>query len=150
MKEFVTFIALVISISGITHSREVPFEKCASPYGELDSVDVTPCDEEPCVVKRGTNVTIRVTFTPNEVVNSGKIHLYAIKWGRQQELPLKNPYACKGYGLACPLKKGITQTLSFTDTVPHDVPSVSLKLEATLVDENGDSVACGIIAVKVV
>ena len=150
MRGFVIFVALVISISGITYSREVPFEKCASPCGELDSVDVTPCDGEPCVIKRGTNETIGVTFTPNEVVNSGKIHLYAIKWGIREELPLKNPYACKGYGLTCPLKKGIAQTLSFTDTVPRDVPSVSLTLEATLVDENGDSVVCGIIAVKIV
>lgn len=152
MAKLVSFIIiayLLIASTEETLSREVPFTKCASPFGQLNSVDVTPCDSNPCVFESGTNETIAITFAPNEVVSKGDIHLYATKWGIRKELPLKNPHLCEGYGLKCPLKKGVPEKLSITGQIPQGAPSGTYEVEAELVDQSGGTVVCGIITVEI-
>ena len=152
MAKLVSFIIiayLLIILTEETLSREVPFTKCASPFGQLSSVDVTPCDSDPCVFESGTNETIAVTFTPNEVVSKGDIHLYVSKWGIRKKLPLKNPHLCEGYGLKCPLKKDLPVKLSITGQIPQGAPSGTYEVEAELVDQNGGTVVCGIITVEI-
>ncbi|KAK2556058.1 Mite group 2 allergen Gly d 2.02 [Acropora cervicornis] len=138
---------LLITSIEETLSREVPFTKCPSPFGLLNSVDVTPCNGNPCVFKPGTNETVTVTFTPNEVVSKGDIHLYAKRGLIWIELPLKNPHIC--HELHCPLKKGVPETLSVTQQVPRILAPGTNELKADIVDQNGGMVVCGIIKVEI-
>ena len=139
---------LIISSEEIL-SREVPFTKCASPFGQLNSVDVTPCNGNPCIFKPGTTETVAVSFTPNEVVSNGKISLYAKIFFGWMKLPLRNPNICEGYGLKCPLEKGVRQELSVSKQVPQGLPSGIREVKAKLVDQNGGTVVCGIITVEI-
>ena len=140
---------LLITSSEKTLSKEVPFQTCDKPSGRLNSVDVTPCHGNPCVFKRGTNETVTVTFTPNEVVSKGKISLYAKLLLGWIELSLRNPNICEGYGLKCPLAKGVREELSVTERVPQVLPSSTREVKAKLFDQNGRTVVCGIITVKI-
>ena len=140
---------LIISSEEIL-SREVPFTKCASPFGQLNSVDVTPCNGNPCIFKPGTTETVAVSFTPNEVVSNGKISLYAKTFFFWMKLPLKNPNICEGHGVKCPLQAGIPVEVSATQQVPQVVPLGTRQLKAKLVDQNGATVVCGIITVKII
>ena len=140
---------LLFTLSEETLSKEVPFQKCDKPSGQLNSVDVTPCNGNPCIFKPGTNETVTVTFTPNEVVSKGKISLYADTFLGWKKLPLRNPNICEGYGLKCPLEKGVRQELSFTEQIPQGLPSGIREVKAKLVDQNGGTVVCGIITVKI-
>jgi len=151
MRAFVVFFCtLMLSISEV-NLREVPFQNCASQkeHGEVTSVDVTPCDEDPCIFKHGTNETVAVSFIPHEVVTRAKILAYAIKWGMRFPLPLPNPNACQGYGMTCPLKSSVPVKLTFTQEVSESAPSGSYKLEAILTDQNGDTIICGIFQIKI-
>lgn len=37
-----------------------------SRLATIENVDVSPCPEFPCVFRKGTNVTLKVTFIPSE------------------------------------------------------------------------------------
>ena len=37
-----------------------------SVMGKIETVDVNPCPSEPCQLKRNTNVTITLDFTPSK------------------------------------------------------------------------------------
>ena len=72
MGAFVFFATLLFSVSAV-NSKKVRFQHCASQeeHGEVTSVDVTPCDDDPCVFKPGTNETVAVSFIPHEVEDFG-------------------------------------------------------------------------------
>ena len=140
---------LLFTLSEETLSKEVPFKECEKPSGQLHSVDVTPCIGNPCIFKPGTTETVTVTFTPNEVVSTGKISLYAKILFTWIKLPLKNPNVCEGHGVKCPLQEGVPVEVSVTQQVPQGVPSGTRQLKAKLVDQNGGTVVCGIITVKI-
>ena len=150
MGAFVFFATLLFSVSAV-NSKKVRFQHCASQeeHGEVTSVDVTPCDDDPCVFKPDTNETVAVSFIPHEVVTKAKILAYAIKWGMRFPLPLPNPNACQGYGMTCPLKSGVPVKLAFTQEVSGYYPSGSYQLETVLTDQNGNTIICGIFQLKI-
>lgn len=150
MRAFIRSFAILLFAIAVVTSKKVHFQDCASQtHGKILYVDATPCDEDPCVFKRGSNETVTVKFIPGEVITSGKLYLYAIRWGMRFSLPLPNPNACEGYGLACPLKSDVPVELAFTQEVSESFPSGSFKLEAVLRDQNGDDVICGIFRLKI-
>lgn len=104
--EFVV-LAVVLAVSS-TEANIVGFDPCGSliiPVGKVVQVDITPCDSEPCVFHVGDNVTAKITFIPEEVVQNGFFEVVAIfSRGERLPWPLKNPFACEGHNLNCPLK----------------------------------------------
>ena len=150
MAAFVSFALIMLAFGAVT-SKKVHFKNCPSQQqrGEILSVDITPCDDDPCVFKPGGNESLTVRFIPREVVQSGIINVYAIKWGMRIPLPLRNRDVCKGYGLTCPLKSGDPVQLTITEEVPEYCPSGSYEFEAVLEDQNRDTVVCGTIDLKI-
>lgn len=142
MKTFIFLAILIVAAS----TKKISFQNCASEKGlaEISFVDVTPCYEDPCVIKRGSNETVTIKFVPHEVVTRAKIEAYVSFWMGRFRLPLPNPNLCEGYGLVCPLKKGVPVELAFTEEVSENYPSGNYKLEADLKDQNGDKFICGI------
>lgn len=60
-------------------SKQIQFDSCKQhELGEITSIDLTPCDEESCVLKQGNSETVTVNFTPHEVVTAAKMYAYAI------------------------------------------------------------------------
>ena len=150
MAVFVSFFLILLAIPAVT-SRKVQFQSCPSQkqLGKILSVDITPCEDDPCVFKIGRNETITTRFVPGEVVQNGMIYLYAIKWGMRIPLPLPSKNVCKGYGLTCPLKSGDPVQITVAEEVPEYCPTGSYELEAVLEDQNGDTVVCGIIHLEI-
>ena len=52
MKVLLLTLALIVTVSG----RQIKFDDCGN--GEVKSVDVDPCDKEPCQFKKGQQVTM--------------------------------------------------------------------------------------------
>lgn len=52
MKVLLLTLALIVTVSG----RQIKFDDCGN--GEVKSVDVDPCDQEPCQFKKGQEVTM--------------------------------------------------------------------------------------------
>ena len=150
MAGFVSFALIMLAIGAGT-SKKVNFLNCPSQklLGEILSVDIIPCDDDPCVFKPGGNESLTLRFIPREVVQSGMIYVYAVRWGKSFLLPLRNRDVCKGYGLTCPLKSGNPVQLTITEEVPQQSPSGSYLLEVLLLDQNHNIVVCGIVDFKI-
>ena len=97
--------------------------------GKLISVDVAPCPSQPCVFHRGTNVTARIKFSPEEMVTEGTLLAYGYIVGIKTPFPLKQPDPCKDHGLECPLKSGVTYTLEIIFPVKSFYPKIKLIAE---------------------
>lgn len=106
---------------------------------------MTPCDDEPCVLKKGTNETFTTTFIPHEVVTAGKIYPYGIFGKMTIPLPLSNPDVCQKHGLTCPLKSGVQVEFVLTEVVLPELLSGKMKLKSEIKDQDGKTSLCAIV-----
>lgn len=148
MKASVLLLVLLLTVTTVL-SKQIKFDSCKQQeLGEITSIDVTPCDQEPCVLKRGGNETVTINFTPQEVVTAAKIYAYAIFGLVPLPLPLPDPDACEGHGLTCPLKSGVQVEFVYTVFISPDFPAGKLKLKADIKDQNSNSIICGIVELE--
>ena len=84
------------------------------------------CEKESrCQLKKGTNATVSVTFTPNIKVTSLKAKVYGELGPIDVPFPIPNSDGCSGSNLTCPLNQGKQYTYSSTLFVDPKYPSVS-------------------------
>jgi hypothetical protein len=86
-KSLLVLTALVVLILALAEAKQISFKDCGkfpdiffdkkaffqifnrylddpgSMNGEVISVEITPCDQEPCIFKRGEQVLVEVDFT---------------------------------------------------------------------------------------
>ena len=149
MKGSVFFIAVLLTFTTVL-SKQISYNNCTGEeLGEILSIDITPCDEEPCVLKRGGNETVTINFIPQEAVTTAKIYAYAIFGLIPVPLPLPDPDACQGHGLTCPLKSGEAVEFVYTEYISEDFPVGGLKLKAEIKDQNDNSIICGIVNLQI-
>lgn len=154
MKAALVFAVFLLAV-GTVSSKRISYGKCTAPdttpeNGEISTIDVSPCDEDPCVLKRGGNTTVTINFIPHEAVTAAKIYAWAFLGLVPVSLPVPSSDACQGHGLTCPLKSGIQVELVYAMFISEDVPSGSFKLDAGLKDQNDKSIICGKVSLKLV
>ena len=106
-------------------AKNVHFNNCRGTSAVV-SVDISPCEKEPCVFYKGTNVTYTVTFKPSQRVKNSeqtKLKFVADAGIMKKNLPLKNPMACENHGIICPLEPGVQVTLVSTSFVEKRFPA---------------------------
>ncbi|KAL0829070.1 hypothetical protein ABMA28_003934 [Loxostege sticticalis] len=124
-----------ITVSVLLASAQAKFyTDCGSSLATVDSVRVSGCadDANKCNLKPNANATITIEFTPLQDVSSIETDVYEIVHG----LPLliaSQPDACKGQGLACPLKAGAkanykTKLSALKYLLPDSMVYLKLKL----------------------
>lgn len=149
MKVSVSLVVILLTVT-TTFSKQISYTNCTGEeLGEISSIDVTPCDEEPCVLKRGGNETVTINLIPHEVVTEAKIYAYAIFGLVPVPLPLPDPDACQGHGLTCPLKSEVPVDFVYTEYISPDFPAGKLKLNADIRDQNDKSIICGIVDLEI-
>nr|CDJ55917.1 Niemann-Pick C 2 Like [Anemonia viridis]CDJ70587.1 Niemann-Pick C 2 Like [Anemonia viridis] len=141
MKFLVLLLCLQI-IWSLSEARNLSFEDCGSKVGKLVSFDLSPCSQDPCFLKRGSNATGTVTFIPSEEVTSSKVYAYVIIGLIPVPLPLPNQNGCKGFGLTCPLKSGKQYELVFSNSVDSRLPAGTVTLKGELKDQEGNNIYC--------
>ena len=144
------FFGLMLLTIDAVSSRRIRYQSCASQtLGEIISLDVTPCDQDPCVFRRGKQETVTVKFIPRETIASAKIYAIGLKGSAGLPLPI-NHDACQGYGLTCPLKAGVQAELVFSVKLPLIyIPPGEYAMEAFIKDQNNNVVVCGKIALEI-
>ncbi|VDI08244.1 Niemann-Pick C2 protein [Mytilus galloprovincialis] len=60
MIKLTIFSCVLVAASAIVIHN---YRDCGSRDGLVKSIDISPCTAEPCKLKRGTNVTVAITFT---------------------------------------------------------------------------------------
>lgn len=154
MKAALFLVAFLLAV-GTVSAKSISYGKCTAPdttpeNGEITAIDVSPCDEDPCVLKRGGNTTVTINFTPHEDVTTSKIYAWVFFGLVPVAVPVPSSDACQGHGLTCPLKSGVQMELVYAIFISEDFPSGSFKLDAGLSDQNGKSIICGKVKLELV
>lgn len=134
----------------VSLGNPVKFEPCKdSPDREPNSVDVTPCPEQPCVFDRGTTVNTTIKFTPKQAMTSGKLEIFGVIFGVKTPFPLENPDPCEKHGLVCPLKENVEVALTLSLPIKPEYPPIQLIAIFDLKDQDDHNVFCFQMPIKI-
>ncbi|XP_013400008.1 epididymal secretory protein E1 [Lingula anatina] len=123
--------------------------------GKLITVAVDSCPDlkndstAPCELKRGTNVTMSVTFS--SVKDSKKLNavVHGIIAGVPVPFPFDHPDGCDKSGITCPISTGQTYTYKAVLAISSSYPSIECSVKWELQDDNHDDEFCLVILVKI-
>lgn len=102
---------------------------------KVTHVYIDPCNTDTCILRKGGNSTISVSFVPNGVTKSVKAIVHGVIAGIPVPFPITGDDGCQSSGLTCPLKAGIEVKYAKTIPVLKEYPSVSVDLKVTNDDE---------------
>lgn len=105
----------------VTSGRKIAFTDCAA--GEVHSVDVVPCDKEPCMFKKGTNVTMTAEGVSSKGAESGELSVTIELGGVEVPYPGIDPDIC--HKVKCPVVKGQHYSIQYEILVQDYFPAVS-------------------------
>lgn len=143
----VNAITLTLLLVTFVHCQKVNFKDCGSQVGKIEELDVFPCTEFPCQLKKGNTYTINVTFTIAENTDQSFAEVYGVIGGAKIPFPIAYPDACAGghSGLTCPLKSGSKLTYTATLPIKELYPSIKVLVQWLLTDKSsgeGNKIFC--------
>ncbi|XP_033104898.1 NPC intracellular cholesterol transporter 2-like [Anneissia japonica] len=143
----ITLVALLLSC---VYSKSVKFKNCPGSGSMVTNVDVEPCPSEPCQIKRGSLVALKVTFKELSNATDVKSKVYGYIDQKKIQFPLDNPDACTNCGLKCPLTGDTSYVFNSTLPVKSIYPAIELVAEWQLVDNNSKEQFCFQVPLKIV
>ena len=150
MRFEVTLLIVIAAFTASSSAKTVNFTDCGAEMGELVSVDITPCDADLCVLKKGSTAKVTIAFLPHEAVNSGEVKVFVVV-GNLPKLPYGAlpPDLCKNYGLSCPLPSGEHQEIMLEIEVAKQLPDWEIQFIAEILDQSGKILVCGQFDVQI-
>ncbi|XP_075148483.1 Niemann-Pick type C-2e [Haematobia irritans] len=149
LKLFTMSIALMIAVTAATNVKEC---KKGQPFPL--SVEVVGCDEVPCDVVKGTTALMNVHFvgTKDNIRNlRAVVHATTIGITVPYDLPPEVASVCDNllYGATCPIDKTEDVVYAFKFYVESHYPEISVSVQVSLEDDEGESIACFVVNIKV-
>ncbi|CAG9836121.1 unnamed protein product [Diabrotica balteata] len=143
------FLVFVVFFGACVATDTVNWSDCGSTAGEVKSVVVANCPGDRCILKRGTNATLAITFISKVSSTNLTAVVYGDVLGYKTKFPLPNADACKGVGVECPLEEGKTYVYTDTFEVKQVYPRVIVEIWWELITDTGDKAVCIIIPAKI-
>ena len=128
-----------------SEASDVKFKSCSDgKRGLATKLNIEPCLDEPCRFHLGTNVTIKITMAPREIVKRGKLVVIALFGPKTKYFPfLKYPDVCEHHGVECPLKEAVEYTIEIDLELKEWYPtSPACVAQFGLLDQTGEIVFC--------
>ncbi|CAL8118266.1 unnamed protein product [Orchesella dallaii] len=123
-----------------------------NPKASLAAVYIENCSQEPCVFRKGQNVTMEMDIELNEDVKSLKARLYALVLGVPVLWDGVNPDACQDIisdEPKCPLNSGDYFTYGVNLYVSPVYPTITADVKYMLLDEKQRTQICWIVKASV-
>ncbi|XP_061395729.1 NPC intracellular cholesterol transporter 2 homolog a-like [Musca vetustissima] len=144
-----TIVALMIAGIGATDVKEC---KKGQPF-PLD-VEVVGCEEMPCDIVKGTTIVMYVHFvgTKDNIRElNAVVHATTLGITVPYELPKEVASVCDNlmYGAICPIDKTEDVVYKFNFYVESTYPEIPVSIQISLIDAEGDSIACFVCNIKV-
>lgn len=145
------FLKIFAVVAFFAYSEAKFYTDCGSKLATVINVGVNGCAEDAteCVLKRNTNVTISVDFTPNKDIKKIETIVHGIIMNLPVPFPLPQPDACKNSGLTCPLKAGAEANYKASFPVLKSYPKVKVDVKWELKNENEEDLVCVTITAKI-
>ncbi|CAH2229683.1 ecdysteroid-regulated 16 kDa protein [Pararge aegeria] len=127
------------------------YTDCGSKLSTVERVGVSGCSEDAteCVLKRNSNVTISVDFTPTVDAKSLETVVHGVIMSLPVPFPLPQPDACKDCGLTCPIKAGNIANYKSTLPVLKSYPKVKVDVKWELQNAAGEDLVCVLIPARI-
>jgi hypothetical protein len=113
-------------------SLDIHFKDCGN--GEIKSIDFSPCDAEPCYLKKGVKTNITVTFASNQDTETSTLDATIDVFGAKFHIPIDTD-GCKY--VECPIKKAQTYDAIIQGQVDQGDPDITGEVTATMTGSNG-------------
>ncbi|XP_075541696.1 mite group 2 allergen-like Ixo r 2 [Dermacentor variabilis] len=118
--------------------RDAVYEDCGST-AEIISLQVEPCDSDPCVMKRGTAARIYFEMVSDQDSDTAVLDATTTLFGIPVPVPGIETNMCNGV-VKCPIKKGNTYKGVFTTPIPSFAPVGKTPLTMKLKGDKGVSI----------
>ncbi|XP_065307483.1 mite group 2 allergen-like Ixo r 2 [Dermacentor albipictus] len=131
--------AAVLLLFGLVFGqrKDIVYEDCGSE-AQITSVQLEPCDSNPCVIKRGTKVKIHFTLVSDQDSDTARLDATMNLFGLMIPIPGLEKDMCKV--VECPIIKGNTYTGILEANVPTFAPAMKSQVQLKLVGDKGVSV----------
>ncbi|EDV27931.1 expressed hypothetical protein [Trichoplax adhaerens] len=137
-----SFLFIILVISSCYALDNVRYRDCGSQVGKVKSLSINPCTSQPCILKRGTNVTVTINFSPSESIKKIQAVVFGVLEGVPIPFPLPNPNGCSNSGVKCPLEKSAMYKYHSIIPVKKIYPAVTLIVRWELKNSAGKKVVC--------
>lgn len=132
-----------VLLTVVVTTQSLQWKDCGSVEGKVTKVVMQGCASvDVCPLKKGTNVSVEVSFQPSAAVDKAKAVVHGIIAGVPLPFPLDNADACKDSGLTCPLASGGSFTYKQDIFVQKSFPKVRVVVEWELKNSDGKDVFC--------
>jgi len=143
-------VVLVLPALLIEYALSTPVQSCSGgPHPLSDNYDIIGCIKPPCKLKRNTNATIELKFTPTEDVASVKNTVHAIIAGIPFPfIGVDGTDACSkiflpdGSTAGCPLKAGQEYVYKNTFKVLEIYPKLRLVVHWAITARGNKDLLC--------
>ncbi|XP_059045099.1 ecdysteroid-regulated 16 kDa protein [Achroia grisella] len=142
----------LITVAVLLASAQAKFyTDCGSPLASIEKIEVSGCndDAKECVLRRNTNVTISIEFTPSKDIDSLVTEVHGVIMNLPVPFPLPQPNACQDTGLKCPLKAGTKVSYKATLPVLKSYPKVKVDVKWELKTEEDEDVVCILLSSRI-
>ncbi|XP_076442844.1 NPC intracellular cholesterol transporter 2-like [Babylonia areolata] len=137
---------VVIAAAFVAAASPVVFKDCGSESGTIKSVDVIPCDTEPCPFARGKFANVTIVYTAN--VDISKCHTKVTGYVMGAPVPFPVPdLQCQNLNRT--IKKGETFTYTNAVMVKPEYPHVRVVVQWEVLDENDKKIVCFDVPVEI-
>lgn len=144
--KIVLVVAVAFAIIATGSGRKIKFTECGA-NGVVQSVDVVPCNEEPCTFTKGEQVKMTAAFVPKEKVQSATLNVVIDMEGIEVEYPDIETDLCKKVN--CPLEAGKQVEASYDITAEDFFPDMFTDMKWEAKDNNDKVVFCAIAKVGI-
>ncbi|KAF9823401.1 hypothetical protein SFRURICE_006614 [Spodoptera frugiperda] len=126
------------------------YRDCGSAEATVQNVEVSGCaeDAKECILKRNTNATFSIEFTPISNVKEVQTIVHGVIMNLPVPFPLPQPDACKDNNLTCPLQAGKPVKYHTTMPILKSYPKVRVDVKWELKDENSEDLVCILIPAR--
>ncbi|KAI1278369.1 Mite group 2 allergen Pso o 2 [Halotydeus destructor] len=104
--QVILILQVLVSLSW---AKNISFTDCGK--GEIQWVDVVPCEKEPCMFKKGTNVTLTASVIANQDTDTAKMDVTLDIFGAPVAYPGIDGNICNKVN--CPIVKGKQYNATF-------------------------------------
>ncbi|XP_060079520.1 uncharacterized protein LOC132558921 [Ylistrum balloti] len=123
------------------------YKDCGSTSGRITRITVNPCPQEPCVLIRGTNVSVEVEFTSNVPTNNVTTSVHGIIGAIP--VPFMTSNSCANNNVVCPITANSNNIYRNYIPVLKLYPSLTLIVKWELKDDQGNDLVCFVLPASI-
>uniref|UniRef100_A0A8D0HMQ7 NPC intracellular cholesterol transporter 2 n=1 Tax=Sphenodon punctatus TaxID=8508 RepID=A0A8D0HMQ7_SPHPU len=141
-------VSVILALGAAGLAEPLKFLDCGSKDGSISEVNVSPCPVQPCLLHKGVNYSVNVTFSSKIESQGSQAKVYGEMLHVDIPFPLEQPDGCK-CGITCPIEKG--RSYSYLNKLPvkSEYPSIKLIVKWELLDDEGQMLFCWKIPVQI-